>query len=92
MEEFFELIKPLFVAYAGGYGVTVQVLSILGSLRAINKPVMAIITAYVQYTPSVEDDTLPQRIMANKYYRLFCFLLDWAASIKLPQAPKIEQK
>lgn len=88
MEQFMELIKPLIEAYAGGYGVTIQILTIMASLRAINKPVIAIITAYVAYTPNPEDDSLPQRIMANRYYKIFCFILDYAASIKLPQKPK----
>ena len=83
MEQLLAFFAPIIEAYGGQYGVLVQILSILGTLRLVIKPVMALIEVYVLITPSKDDDQLPQKIEASKAYKTIVFLLDWFASIKL---------
>lgn len=83
MEQLLLFIKPMIEAYAGNYGVAVQIISIVGSLRVVIKPAMGLIEAYVLITPSKDDDLLPEKIKANKVYKAIVYALDWFASIKL---------
>jgi hypothetical protein len=85
MEEFLKLIEPLIIAYSGKYGVIVQVIAVIGSLRAIMKPIVSAISSYVKSTPKLTDDAKLEKIMNNKVVKFILFLLDWIASIKMPK-------
>jgi len=85
MEQILALVKPLVEAYAGQFGVAIQIISIIGSLRLAIKPIMALVEAVVLITPSESDNDLPARIKENKIYKIVVFLFDWFASIKLPK-------
>lgn len=84
MEQILMFLKPMIEAYAGNYGVAVQIMSVIATLRMVNKPIMSLITIYVNLTPSKDDDLLPDKIKASKAYKIFVYVTDWVASIKLP--------
>jgi hypothetical protein len=64
-----------------------QVLVYVGLLRILIKPIVAVLQAYVMWSPSLEDDSKLAAFMEGKLYKGICFILDWFASIKLPQKP-----
>lgn len=61
------------------------VISIIGMLRLVVKPVMTIIQKIVKETPSKKDDAWLEKLLKSKGYRIFRFILDLVASIKLPK-------
>ena len=83
MEQILELAKPLIEALAGGYGVTVQIVAIVGALRLVMKPIMGAARAYVLTTPSPKDDAVLDKVEAHKAYKVAMYLLDYIASIKV---------
>jgi hypothetical protein len=85
MEQILMFLKPMIEAYSGQLGGAIQVITIIGSLRLLIKPVMGLIEAYVLITPSKEDDLFPAKIKDNKIYKSIVYLLDWLASLKLPK-------
>lgn len=56
---------------------------VLGVLRSINKPLFALIHAYVEATPNKEDDQKLEKIESSKAYKALCFVLDYLASVKM---------
>lgn len=58
---------------------------VMGVLRAVFKPLMTVFEAYVVATPSKDDDSLLAKVKASKSYALVAYVLDYAASIKLPK-------
>lgn len=69
------------------YPIMAQVFVVIGVMRAINKPLFALLQSYVDATASKADNELLAKIMGSKIYGYFCFLLDWSTSVKMPQAP-----
>lgn len=59
------------------------VLSVLGILRIVVKPLMAIIHSIVEKTVSKSDDAAIEKVEASPIYKGFCFVLDWLFSVKL---------
>lgn len=75
------------------YPIMAQVFVVIGVMRAINKPLFALVQAYVDSTASKSDNELLAKIMGSSIYKYLCFLLDWSTSVKMPQAaPKEELK
>lgn len=66
------------------------ILALVGLLRAINKPLFALMRAYVAKTQSKKDDKLLEKIERSKHYKTFLFLLDWLGSVK-PLADRKEK-
>ena len=62
---------------------------VIGVLRAINKPLFALLRSYVLATPSVSDDAVLDGVEQSKVYKAISFVLDWSASIKLPPKPVV---
>ena len=88
MESVFELLKPLIELYSGQFGIIAQIVSFMGSFRLIFKPLMGVIDVVVKLTPSKSDDNLVQEIEESKIYKSIKFIVDWIASIKLPENKK----
>lgn len=88
MEVLLGYLGPVLEMAAGKYGVAAQVLSYVAMARLFFKPIVSIAQAYVQVTPSVEDDEKLQKIMESKTYKSVAYILDWFASLKLPQSKK----
>jgi len=73
------------IAFALKYPATASVLMVMGVLRAVFKPLFALLQAYVASTPSAADDAVLARIEKSKVVTTAAFVLDYVASIKLPQ-------
>ncbi len=68
------------------------VLMIMGGLRLVMKPVNTILQTYVKMTPYDSDDKWLTDMEQSKGYKLLIYLLDWTASVKMPEKPKEETK
>ena len=84
LETIMSILQPLIETYAGSHGWVLQVVTIIGSLRLIFKPLQALVVAIVAATPSVSDDAWLAKVMASKVYGYVLYSLDWFASVKLP--------
>jgi len=69
--------------FLGSQGWMVQVLSIVGLLRLVVKPIMEVVQAYVKWTDTPKDDSLVNHIIKSPIYTKFLFVLDWLTSIKI---------
>jgi hypothetical protein len=83
MEQILSFLAPILEAYSGQLGGAIQIITIVGSLRLLIKPLMGVLEAFVTITPSKTDDLLPEKIKENKIYKSVVYLLDWLASLKL---------
>jgi hypothetical protein len=83
MEQILQIIAPLLSAYAGDYGWTVQVVSVIGTLRLFFKPIMAAVSSAVKETPSLSDDVILNKVTGNAFYKGFIFVIDLIGSIKI---------
>jgi hypothetical protein len=68
------------------YPATSSVLVVMGVLRAVFKPLFSLLQAYVDATESKTDNEKLQKFMESKIYKALAYLLDYAASVKLPKA------
>jgi hypothetical protein len=68
------------------YPATASVLVVMGILRAIFKPLFSLLQAYVDATESKTDNEKLQKFKDSKIYKALAYLLDYAASVKLPKA------
>lgn len=85
MELILNFIKPLLESFAGSNGVVLQVISVIGTLRLLMKPIMTLIQAVVDVTPTQSDNEWLNKFMQSKVYLTIVYLLDWFGSIKLPK-------
>lgn len=76
-------LTPVIEAFIGKYGVLVQALAIMASLRLVLKPILAAIPAVVEATPSKSDDVLWNKVKSSPYFTVVLFLLDYFASLKI---------
>ena len=83
METLLAFIQPLIEAYAGQFGIAVQIIAIVGSLRVFVKPIMSLIGAVVLFTKTKKDDIWFAKLQENKIYKAIVYALDWFASIKV---------
>lgn len=83
----FDLVSIL-MQFADKYPWLASVFFVIGGLRVVFKPLMALVEAYVAYTPSKDDDTTLAKVKASKAYTWLAFGLDYVASIKLPTNKK----
>jgi hypothetical protein len=64
----------------------VAVFAVIGTLRAVFKPLFALAEAFVKSTESTKDDEVLAGVKASSIYKIVAFLLDYLGSIKLPKA------
>jgi hypothetical protein len=84
-----EVIQNVMVMAAQKYPVVLGLFSVIGLMRAINKPLFAFLRTIAKETVTTKDDTLIDSIEQSKVYKSITFVLDWALSVKLPP-PKSE--
>jgi len=60
-------------------------LAIIGALRVVNKPLFAFLHKLVEVTPTKRDDEVLEVVERSKAYRAFLWVLDFVASVKVPQ-------
>ena len=83
MEQLLLFLQPLLETYAGKFGVIVQIVSVIGTIRIIVKPIMVAIEQIVLDTESKKDDLKLEEVKKNKIFKTVIFLLDWFASVKI---------
>lgn len=83
MEALLSFLQPLVEAYAGKFGVVVQVIAVVGSLRVFIKPLMSLADTYVLFTKTEKDNEFLAKLKENKIYKAVVYVLDWFASIKI---------
>ena len=66
------------------YPLIAGVVMVIGVFRAIFKPLMTLVEAYVQSTPSTKDDEAVASFKTGKIYAALVWLVDYTTSIKLP--------
>lgn len=71
--------------YIQQYPIISTIIFIVGGLRIIFKPLVAIIQNYVDYTPSPKDNEFLKKVMESFLYQKFVWLIDYIGSIKLPK-------
>lgn len=81
-------MEELVIAMASKYPVIIGIFTVIGILRAVNKPLFAFIRSYVQATETKKDDALLDKVEQSKVYSYVCFVLDWFASVKMDQIKK----
>ena len=85
-------MEELILALVAKYPAIATALIIIGGLRAVFKPLMSAVQAYVDYTVDPKDNEKLKAIYASKAYKSLSFLLDYSASIKLPQPTSEAEK
>ena len=84
MEQILLFLKPLVESYAGNYGIAIQIVTIVGSLRVALKPLMEGLHKIAEFTYWTEaDNKFIEKVESSKIYSTIFFILDWVASIKL---------
>lgn len=78
-----EYLQGLLASALANFPGIVEVLAIVGVLRVINKPLLALLHAYTGATSSTADDALLNNMEQSKIYTGFLFVLDWLGSIKV---------
>jgi hypothetical protein len=78
-------MEELFLGLLQANPAVASCLASIGLARLIFKPIMIGVEAYVSQSPSKSDDEKLAKVKANKFYKAFAFILDYAASIKLPK-------
>jgi hypothetical protein len=73
----------MIVNFAANYPIFVVIASVIGILRIINKPLFALLHAIASITKSEKDNEILAKVESSKAYALFCYLLDYVASIKI---------
>jgi hypothetical protein len=66
-----------------------HVVAVLIVCRIVFKPLFAILGKYVELTIEEDDDVKLKKFMKSKTYKMLAFIVDLAASVKLP---KIKEK
>lgn len=67
------------------YPVVAMIFMVIGVLRAVFKPLMGLLGAYVEATPSENDNAMLKMVLDSKVYSAVRWFLDYTASIKLPK-------
>lgn len=75
-------ITAFLAGLVGNYPILMSIVFIVGALRVVMKPLVALLRAYVAYTPNAADDAALDAVEASSAWKTFLFVLDWVASIK----------
>lgn len=76
-------IAPIVAQLVENYPTLSTVIMVIGALRLIVKPLLAIARSVVQYTPSTADDAALDSVEQSTIMKGLLFVLDWFASVKL---------
>jgi hypothetical protein len=84
MEAFFvETVLPWLLSMVNTHPYFVLLVTIMGTLRLLVKPVMTILQVVVKLTPYDKDDQWLAKVEGSKAYGAFLYFLDWFASVKV---------
>lgn len=77
------ILSAVLGALLGKYGWAVAFLSWMSSLRLVFKTVTTQVEKIVKESPSAKDDQILAEVEASRGWKLFCWLIDLLASIKI---------
>lgn len=80
-----QVISGLIVQFATNYPILTTVMLALSVLRTINKPLFSILHSIADVTPYDGDDKALAAVESSPIYASICYVLDWFASVKLPE-------
>lgn len=81
-------MEQLIAEMVMNYPSVMSVVVVLGVFRMVFKPIVTAYQAYVDATPSKEDDEKFEEIKKSSVYKSISWLVDYLMSVKLPQAKK----
>lgn len=68
------------------YPIVGVIFMYMGMSRSIFKLLFTFLQGVVDATPSTKDNEMLKKLQESKFYKGLAFVLDYLASIKLPQA------
>ena len=77
-----DVATPIIVSMAAKYTWIVTILTVLGIIRFVMKPVMTCVEAVIHATPTDVDDKFLTKCQGSVLYRWFFWVLDWLGSVK----------
>lgn len=80
-----QFIGPFIGNLAAKFPIAVSLFALMGVLRVIFKPTFSYLRTIADATPSPKDNAALDKIEASKAYKFAEYILDFFASIKLPQ-------
>ncbi len=83
-----ELLSPVLGTFAAKYPWLATALTVMLYARIIVKPVMSALSSIGENLPDGKVRTFLRSMSDHTAYRIVAYLLDWFASIKLPQKKK----
>lgn len=83
-----ELIMQFIMWALAKHPAFATLIVMMGTLRLVFKPIMTAINEVVGLTETKVDDEYLKKVLSSKYYKAICWLIDFLASVKLPQAKK----
>ena len=83
MDQLISVLAPLISAYAGEFGVAIQIVSVIGTLRVFFKPIFAGIEKAIGDSESKKDDIILGEVKQNAIFKAFIFIIDLVGSIKI---------
>lgn len=76
-------MEELLAGLIAKFPLVATIIMIVGALRIVVKPIMALLHNLADYSPSQKDDILIDKVENSKLYKGFLFCIDWIASIKV---------
>jgi len=83
MDFLLDLLKNAILSLMTSYPGVGTLIFVVGMLRLVMKPVMALIDQVVTATPTPTDNEMWEKIKASSVFKALVFFIDWFGSIKL---------
>lgn len=83
-----DLVSQILSLLGGESALLIKLFVVMGALRVCFKPLMVFVEAVVGQTPTKSDDEWLAKVKISKSYKILSFVLDYVASVKLPQEKK----
>lgn len=79
-------MEEMLLGLISKYPVAAQILMVVGFLRLLNKPLFSFLQQVVDFTDwTQKDNEILKKILESKIYKYVSYILDYSASMKLPQ-------
>lgn len=76
-------LLPILMGFITKFPVLAAVIVIMGIMRAIFKPIMAVLHAYTASTANPADDAALEKVEASTAFKIVAWVIDFLGSIKL---------
>lgn len=78
-----DVVSALITEFAVKHSWILAVLSAIGTLRAIFKPIVGVLERFATSSPNATYQARLQQAEASWAFKAFCWLLDYTASVKV---------